>query len=82
MPTWIDEQIARQRAEDMLREQQLRAAAGFARLVWSPAPHFYGPLLAGLGRRLVVWGVRLEARYSAIVEPAAISSNGKPISGC
>jgi hypothetical protein len=82
MPSWIDEQIARQRAEDMVREQRLRAAAGWAQLAWLPTPRFYGPLLAGLGRRLVVWGVRLEARYSAIAEPAIISGNGKPISGC
>jgi hypothetical protein len=81
MPNWIDEQIARQRAEDMARQQQRRAAAGFG-LVWQPTPRFYGPLLAGFGRRLVVWGVRLEARYSAIVEPAIASGNGKPVSGC
>ena len=83
MPNWVDEQIARQRFEDLVREEQLHRLA-IAALALQPSrrPRFYGPLLAGLGRRLVLWGGRLEARYSAMVEPAIVARNGEPISGC
>ena len=82
MLNWVDEQIARQRHEDLVREEQLHRLAISALALQSRPPRFYGPLLAGFGRRLVLWGGRLEARYSAIVEPAIVRSNGEPISGC
>jgi len=80
MPNWVDEQIARQRFDDLVREEQLHRLAVLASALQSRPPRFYGPLLASLGRRLVVWGGRLEARYSAMVEPPIVC-NGEPLSG-
>jgi hypothetical protein len=82
MLNWIDEQIARQRYEDLVREEQLHRLAISMLALQSRPPRFYGPLLAGLGHRLVVWGSRLEARYSAMIDPTIVARNGDPISGC
>jgi hypothetical protein len=82
MLNWVDEQIARQHMEDLVREEQLHRLAISALALQSRPPRFYGPLLAGLGRRLVVWGGQLESRYSAMVEPTIVACGGEPISGC
>ena len=57
-----------ERRKDMMREaerQRLIRAIKAAR----PRPkRFYDRLLAGLGRSLTGWGVRLQARYGPMVE--------------
>ena len=77
MPSWVDEQIARQRYQDLVREEQLRQLASLVLVERARAPRFYGPLLVGLGRRMMLWGCQLESRYSAIA-----TNTGRPISGC
>jgi hypothetical protein len=81
MPNWVDEQIARQRYADLVREEQLHRIVISTLALQSRPPRFYDPLLAGLGHRLVVWGGRLEARYHAMIEPGVVGCNGEPISG-
>jgi hypothetical protein len=81
MPNWVDEQIARQHFEDLTREEHLRRLAIAASAIRPQRHRFYGPLLAGLGHRLVVWGGKLETRYSAMIEPTIVRCNGEPISG-
>jgi hypothetical protein len=57
-----------ERRKDMMRKaekQRLIKAVKAAR----PRPtRFYDRLLAGLGRSLTEWGVRLQTRYGAMVE--------------
>ena len=81
MPNWVDEQFMRQRFDDLVREEQLYRLNAAASAMQPPRPRFYGRVLAALGRRLVIWGGRLEARYSAMIEPPIVTVNGKPISG-
>lgn len=81
MPNWVDEQFMHQHFEDLVREEQLHRLTTAASALQSQRPRLYGRILAGLGRRLVIWGGRLEARYSAMIEPSVITVNGKPLSG-
>ena len=80
MPTWVDEQNARQRYADIVCAEQHRLAIKQLEAALPQPPRFYGPLLAGLGRRLVVWGFRLEERYSAIVDPSIVVCNSDTLS--
>jgi hypothetical protein len=68
MANWIDEQVAKQRFADMVRtaERDHRASALLAA---RRAPkRFYNPLLARLGRRLVMWGYGLQLRYGQLAD--------------
>lgn len=66
---WIDEQIARERANDMQREQAHLALVSAAQQARRGHPRFYAPLLAGLGRRMAAFGAGLEQRYTPLPEP-------------
>lgn len=81
MPTWVDEQIARQRYDDIVQAEQRWLVIRDLVAAQPQPPRFYGPLLAGLGRRLVIWGFRLEERYSAMVEPSIVVCNSDTLSG-
>jgi hypothetical protein len=86
MNQWIDEQVARQRYDDILREErQLRiveiVVAARKRAI-KRSEHFYNPVMAQLGRRLVAWGCRLEARYGSSVETTIVTNTGGNMSGC
>ena len=82
MPNWIDEQIQRQRFNDMLRTARHDHMANVALVTSSRQTHFYGPLLAQLGCWLEVWGYRLQTRYGAIPEVAiATKSRGNTSHG-
>jgi hypothetical protein len=67
MPNWIDEQIQRQRFNDMLRTARRDQMAHVALAARSQRSHFYHPILAEAGRWLELWGYRLQARYGAEV---------------
>ncbi|HEU5103243.1 MAG TPA: hypothetical protein VFU22_29685 [Roseiflexaceae bacterium] len=67
MPNWIDEQIQRQRFNDMLRTARHDQLASDAVATHSQRAHFYHPLLAGVGRWLEIWGYRLRTRYGTEV---------------
>lgn len=76
MQSWIDEQIAQQRYGDMLRTEQLRQLVSVAVGARPQPPRFYGPWLAGFGRRLAIWGCWLELRYTTI------TVSGGRVRGC
>jgi hypothetical protein len=86
MNHWIDEQVARERYHDILREErQSRMVAvvlAGRRRVARHTARFYNPALASLGRRLVAWGCGLEARYGPIVEPQIVTSRSGNVTGC
>jgi hypothetical protein len=70
MPNWIDEQVQKQRFEDMARTAQRDRLANQALAVHLQQLRFYGPILARLGRWLEAYGYRLQARYGATTEVA------------
>jgi hypothetical protein len=74
MPNWLDEQIQRQRFADMRRIAEGDRLAAAMKQAHPPQIRFYRPLLASLGRRLVAWGISLEARYGPIAE-AQVATN-------
>lgn len=87
MNSWIDEQIARERYTDMLYAERRRRMAEIVlaarrRRVERLPDRFYSPALVRLGRRLVAWGCRLEARYGPIVETQIVTRTGGNISSC
>ena len=87
MNSWIDEQIARVRYTDMLNHQRRRRMAEIVlsarrRRVERLPERFYSPALVRLGRWLVAWGCRLEARYGPIAETHVVTRTGGNISGC
>jgi hypothetical protein len=82
MPNWIDEQIQKQRFEDMLRTAQRDRQANLALAVRLQRMRFYSPILARLGRWLEVYGYRLQARYGAVSEVAIATDSRGTISRC
>jgi hypothetical protein len=70
MPNWVDQQIQKQRYEDMARVAQHEYLVKEALAARSPRPRFYRPMLARLGYWLEGWGQSLQARYGAIPEVA------------
>ena len=70
MPNWIDEQIQKQRFEDMARTAQRDQLAKMALAARVQRMHFYRPFLAQLGCWLEAWGYQLQARYGAAPEVA------------
>lgn len=86
MPNWVDEQIARQRYNDILREERQQRVVEIVlaarRREARQRARFYSPILARLGRRLVAWGCRLETRYGPIVEPQIVANTRGNASGC
>ena len=70
MPNWIDEQIQKQRFEDMVRTAQRDRLANLALATSSQRAPFYSPILVRLGYWLEAWGHRLQARYGAIPDVA------------
>ena len=67
MPNWIDEQIQKQRFEDMARTAQRDHLVNLARAVHMKRIRFYSPILARLGCWLEVYGYRLQMRYGSEV---------------
>ncbi len=60
-----------ERSQAMLREAE-RQRLIHTILAAQPQPdRFYDPVLAGLGRLLTDWGLRLQARYDAGCDMAA-----------
>jgi hypothetical protein len=61
-----------ERSQEMIREAE-RQRLIHAILAAQPKPdRFYAPVLAGLGRALTGWGLRLQARYGASCDMAAV----------
>ncbi len=61
-----------ERSQDMIRKAERQRLIDTV-LAAQPKPdRFYDPLLAGLGRVLTDWGLRLQARYDAGCDMAAI----------
>ncbi len=61
-----------ERSQDMIRKAERQRLIDTV-LAAQPKPdRFYDPMLAGLGRLLTDWGLRLQARYDAGCDMAAI----------
>jgi len=82
MPNWIDEQVQKQRFEDMVRTAQHDHMANLATTVGLARVRFYNPLLAQLGRWLEAYGYRLQERYSAAPEVVVIADSCGTTSRC
>ncbi len=82
MLNWIDEQIQKQRFEDMARTAQRDRLANLALSVRLKRMHFYSPLLARLGCWLEVYGYRLQTRYGAAPEVAIATDSRANTSRC
>ena len=82
MPNWIDEQIQKQRFEDMVRTAQRDHLARQAPAVSLQRMRFYGPILARLGCWLEVYGYRLQTRYGAAPEVAIVTDSRGNTSRC
>ena len=82
MPNWIDEQVQKQRFEDMVRTAQHDHLVNLALTVGLTRMRFYSPLLAQLGRWLEVYGYRLQVRYGAVPEVVIATDSGGAVSRC
>jgi hypothetical protein len=82
MPNWIDEQIQKQRFEDMARTAQRDHLAKLALAVRMKRMRFYSPILAQLGRWLEAWGYRLQMRYGAVSEAVIATDSRGTTSRC
>lgn len=77
MPTWIDEQAALARHDDMRRRAAQLANARIVIAARGPTVRFYAPVLARLGRQLAIWGLSLERRYHPVLEPSIACNCGR-----
>ena len=75
MPNWIDEQVQKQRFEDMLRTAQHDRLVELMPIAHVQRARFYRPILAQLGRQLELYGSRLQARYGAVPEVAVATDS-------
>jgi len=82
MPNWIDEQVQKQRFEDMARTAQHDRLVSLALTVGLKRMRFYSPLLARLGCWLEVCGYRLQMRYGAAPEVAIATDSRGTTSRC
>jgi hypothetical protein len=82
MPNWIDEQIQKQRFEDMARTAQRDRLGNLALTASLKRLRFYSPILARLGRWLEVYGYRLQTRYGATPEVAIATDSRGHTSRC
>ena len=82
MPNWIDEQIQKQRFEDMARTAQRDHLANLALTVSLKRMRFYRPILARLGRWLEAYGYRLQTRYGRASEVAIATDSRGNTSRC
>ena len=82
MPNWIDEQVQKQRFEDIVRTAQRDHLARQALSAGLPRMRFYSPLLARLGFWLETYGARLQARYGGVVEVAIATDSRGSTSRC
>ena len=82
MPNWIDEQVQKQRFEDMVRAAQHDQLVNLALTARLPRMRFYRPLLAQLGRWLEIYGYRLQIRYGATPDVAIATDSRGNTSRC
>jgi len=81
MPNWIDEQVQKQRFEDMARMAQHDRLVNLALTVSLKRIRFYSPILAQLGLWLEIYGHRLQMRYGATPD-VAIITNSRGTTSC
>lgn len=67
----LSEQIARQHAQDLLRESE-RVRIVEAAEAGRPRSGIHCQALAWLGSQLIAWGWRLRARYGAVEHEPAV----------
>jgi len=69
---WIDHQAHELRLQDLRRDAERHRLIHAVKTQRSRPARFYGPALAGLGRRLVVWGSRLQAHHDPMAEVRSV----------
>jgi hypothetical protein len=62
---YLNEIAAREHANDLLREAQHERSLRAARGVEPRSKGLYGSAMSWLGRTLIAWGWRLQARHDA-----------------
>jgi hypothetical protein len=73
MFTWNDVLVQEERRKDLLREAEEYRLARLVLAGRERRPRLYYRALTWLGRRLVAWGYRLQARYGvAATVPGAL----------
>jgi hypothetical protein len=82
MPNWIDEQIQKQRFEEMARMAQHDRLANLVLTVGLRRMRFYSPIMARLGRWLEAYGYRLQMRYGAAPKVAVVTDSPGTTSRC
>jgi hypothetical protein len=82
MPNWIDEQVQKQRFEDMARTARHDHLVNLARTVSLKRMRFYSPILAQLGRWLETCGYRLQTRYGTVPDVAIVTDSRGTTSRC
>ena len=82
MPNWIDEQVQKQRFEDMVRTAQRDRLARRTLILHVQRVRFYRSLLVRVGRWLEVSGYRLQARYGTVSEVAIATDSRGTSSSC
>ena len=82
MPNWIDEQVQKQRFEDMARTAQRDHLARQALTAGLPRMRFYSPILVRLGFWLETFGSRLQARYGGVAEVAIVTHSRGTTTRC
>lgn len=80
MLNWNDEQFQEQRRQDWLREAEHDRLALHVVPTRARRRKVHHSFLALLGRWLVRWGHRLQARYGAIGDPVRNGSGSEHIS--
>ena len=75
MPNWIDEQMQKQRFEDMARTAQRDRLAQRALVARVQRVRFHRPILARLGCWLEACGYRLQVRYGAPPDVAIVGDS-------
>ena len=68
MPYWIDHEAHKLRLQDVRHDVEHRRLVNVLKTERSRSTRFYSPALAGLGRRLVAWGSRLQDHHGPMVE--------------
>jgi hypothetical protein len=82
MLNWIDEAIKEEQRRDMLRAAARRLLVAEAYAVNRRQRPVYSPALARLGRRLELWGCRLQARYGVLAEAGIVRPAGEGARQC
>ena len=72
MANWIDEALTAERRNDMIRAAARHGLAAQAATPRRSSRRLYFGAMAWLGRQLMFWGCRLQARYDVLVDASVV----------